>query len=402
MARSDSGVSGAITTGEPRTGRLPVCRWAMLSGLVALVLLGGCAQNSSQPDFDASPTDGIAPLVVTFTVGFSGGIRSTEWDFGDGTSSTETNPSHAYVDTGLYTVSLTLLSDTGVTYTVTKPGLIRVGAETSSYLFWNERGTGTISRGERDGTGREVLVSGLISPEDLAVAGSRIYWTDYGTGRVESANLDGTGRAVIASGLHSPTGVTVDPLGGKVYWTVLPSGPSDPESVDGAVQRANLDGSDLETLVSFSPDQAFAWQIAVDPVAGRLYWISLDWDAVDTGACNGRIVRAGLDGSGAAAIVSGICDPTDLTLDGSSTAQASHIYWTSEDPGTLSRAGVNGAAVTVLVSGIPEAESVAVDPNEGALYWTAGTVLQRADLDGGDISTVFTGLSLPEGMAVER
>jgi len=57
-------------------------------------------------DFSASPTSGPAPLNVKFTDKSPGNISSWEWDFGDGSSSTEQNPSHTYTDPGLYAVTL--------------------------------------------------------------------------------------------------------------------------------------------------------------------------------------------------------------------------------------------------------------------------------------------------------
>lgn len=42
-----------------------------------------------------------------------GSIASWEWDFGDGATSTEQNPSHTYDDFGLYTVMLTVTDDQG-------------------------------------------------------------------------------------------------------------------------------------------------------------------------------------------------------------------------------------------------------------------------------------------------
>ena len=49
------------------------------------------------------PQAGCAPLDITF---HSTGRGSLLWDFGDGTSSTETNPSHTYSSPGIYTVTL--------------------------------------------------------------------------------------------------------------------------------------------------------------------------------------------------------------------------------------------------------------------------------------------------------
>src|SRR5262249_2493443 len=43
-------------------------------------------------DFDATPTQGLAPLAVQFTERSDGTVTSRTWDFGDGTSSTAVSP----------------------------------------------------------------------------------------------------------------------------------------------------------------------------------------------------------------------------------------------------------------------------------------------------------------------
>jgi PKD repeat protein len=58
------------------------------------------------PDFTANVTAGLAPLTVQFTDSSSGTITHRLWDFGDGTTSTATNPSHTYTSPGVYTVTL--------------------------------------------------------------------------------------------------------------------------------------------------------------------------------------------------------------------------------------------------------------------------------------------------------
>ncbi|MHC4586729.1 MAG: PKD domain-containing protein [Planctomycetota bacterium] len=77
-------------------------------------------------DFNASPTSGCADLdVVTFTNKSTGTITSWFWDFGDGGTSTEQNPSHTYTVAGTYTVSLTAFSGT-CSESVTKTAYITV------------------------------------------------------------------------------------------------------------------------------------------------------------------------------------------------------------------------------------------------------------------------------------
>ena len=54
-------------------------------------------------------------LVCSFLDGSSGGPTSWEWDFGDGNTSNDQLPTHTYAAPGVYTVSLTVSNDGGVT-----------------------------------------------------------------------------------------------------------------------------------------------------------------------------------------------------------------------------------------------------------------------------------------------
>jgi PKD repeat protein len=57
-------------------------------------------------NFTATPTSGDAPLIVQFTDESLGTVDSCSWNFGDGRTSAEQNPSHTYAAAGTYTVSL--------------------------------------------------------------------------------------------------------------------------------------------------------------------------------------------------------------------------------------------------------------------------------------------------------
>ncbi len=80
--------------------------------LLALFSLQLAAQveaafSTNYPDDPA----GRVPLIVSFTDESTGNPTSWLWDFGDGTTSTEQNPQHVYVDLGFYDVSLTVALD---------------------------------------------------------------------------------------------------------------------------------------------------------------------------------------------------------------------------------------------------------------------------------------------------
>jgi PKD repeat protein len=63
--------------------------------------------------FMASPVRGRAPLTVTFTNTSVGLYTDSLWDFGDGFTSTHTNPTHTYTLTGTYSVTLTVIDADG-------------------------------------------------------------------------------------------------------------------------------------------------------------------------------------------------------------------------------------------------------------------------------------------------
>ncbi len=64
---------------------------------------------------DAEPEEGVAPLEVKFTADISGGAgqRKVEWDFGDGTTSSEVNPVHVYKKAGTYLATVQVSDSTG-------------------------------------------------------------------------------------------------------------------------------------------------------------------------------------------------------------------------------------------------------------------------------------------------
>lgn len=79
----------------------------------------------------ANFTSSATGLTVNFTdssTDADGTIASRSWNFGDSTSSSATNPSHAYAAAGTYNVSLTVTDDKGATNTTTKAVTVTAAA----------------------------------------------------------------------------------------------------------------------------------------------------------------------------------------------------------------------------------------------------------------------------------
>ncbi|MEI6842328.1 MAG: PKD domain-containing protein, partial [Methanomicrobiales archaeon] len=79
-----------------------------------------------QPAFTGTPTSGLTPLPVQFTDQSTGSPTSWFWDFGDGQYSSVQNPSHTYISTGSFPVTLTI-SKLGLSQSLSKPAYIQVG-----------------------------------------------------------------------------------------------------------------------------------------------------------------------------------------------------------------------------------------------------------------------------------
>ena len=70
-----------------------------------------------------------------------------------------------------------------------------------------------------DGTSRTILVSsGLPSPVGITIdyASQVLYWVDYYSRKLEKANTDGTGRHVLVNGILYPYHITY--YHGRLYW----------------------------------------------------------------------------------------------------------------------------------------------------------------------------------------
>ncbi|MGZ5286284.1 MAG: PKD domain-containing protein, partial [Flavisolibacter sp.] len=108
------------------------------SGCTETYNLGDAVKVGRKPivDFTAGPT----PVCAFQSVQFNNLTNESDqwyWDFGDGTSSAEENPTHQYTDTGLFSVTFYAINNgctdslTKVDYIRIKPPIARFGFETT-------------------------------------------------------------------------------------------------------------------------------------------------------------------------------------------------------------------------------------------------------------------------------
>ena len=101
---------------------------------------------------------------------------SLKWDFGDGQSSTQTNPSHVYTSTGKYTVSL-IASNGTVTDTITQnqlitvignTGILDLGKSNNNLLFYPNPVTNTAILKLNDHASHTLKVYNILGQLELA------------------------------------------------------------------------------------------------------------------------------------------------------------------------------------------------------------------------------------------
>ena len=99
-------------------------------------------------------------------------------------------------------------------------------------------------------------------PRASADSVGKVYWTDSGTGKISRANLDGSGAEDLITGLDSPQGIALDSDGGKMYWT-------EASPADFMISRANLDGTGGEFLITgLTSTSGIALELQAGPPTG--------------------------------------------------------------------------------------------------------------------------------------
>ena len=173
-------------------------------------------------NFTASPTNGISPLTVNFSDASVSAVTNWFWDFGDGSTSTDTNPVHIYNAAGSYAVSLTVWGSLG-SNTLARAGYVVVSTPptTGAYAVVDTGQTNCYND------------SAVISPpapgqpfygQDGNITGKQPAYRNNGEGTISDLNTGlmwvqsrGTNQLMWAAAVANVTNCTV---GGYADWRV--------------------------------------------------------------------------------------------------------------------------------------------------------------------------------------
>src|SRR5271170_5496779 len=223
----------------------------------------------------------------------------------------------------------------------------------------------------------------------------RIFFLDAGGGRLLSANPDGSDlKIIVEEGRRIPDGLIVDSAAGHLFWTNM----GNPKANDGSLLRSDLDGKNMATVVppggTFTPKQ-----LQLEKKSRKLYWCDRE---------GMRVMRANLDGSNIETLVDtseGDARPgpnarkwcVGIAVD----TAGGKFYWTQKGAekagqGRIFRANIelpegqtpaNRRDIELLYENLPEPIDLDIDPTTRTLYWTdrgdppRGNTVNRASLD---------------------
>src|ERR1700719_155450 len=201
----------------------------------------------------------------------------------------------------------------------------------------------------------ELAIKAKATDRETSAAG-RLFVLVLSGDRIHSMNIDGSNRKTIVTDCHLPDGIVVDAKAGHIYWTNM----GVPNLDDGSIERADLDGGNRRVIVPQGVTHT-PKQMHLDKENGKLYWCDRE---------GMRVMRANLDGSQVETLVeTSHGDPRpgpDLTkwcVGIAVDTERGQIYWTQKGPekgglGRLFRANIE----------IPKGQTAAQRTDIEALY----------------------------------
>ncbi len=345
--------------------------------------------GSSRPDLVVeSPSVSDNPL----TTGQSFTLSATVRNRGNGQSASTTLRYYRSDDSTISTTDGQVGTDTvsGLSASATSAESINLTAPSSAGTYYYGACVESVS--DESDTNNNCSTGVLVtvgSPDPIVELPNKIYWTDQDTGKIQRANLDGSNVEDLITGLVVPDGIALDGGRGKMYWTQW--------GMDtGKIQRANLDGSNVEDLITGLERPS---GIALDVGRGKMYW---------TDAGTDKIQRANLDGSNVEDLITSGISPTRIALD----VERGKMYWTQWGaPGKIQRANLDGSNVEDLITSAGELKGrgIALDGVNGKIYWSetpslkvSSSRIRRANLDGSNVEDLITnGLEYPIAIALD-
>uniref|UniRef100_A0A8C0GL26 Uncharacterized protein n=1 Tax=Chelonoidis abingdonii TaxID=106734 RepID=A0A8C0GL26_CHEAB len=186
-----------------------------------------------------------------------------------------------------------------------------------------------------------------VTAVDYDAPEQRIYWSDVRTQTIKRAFINGTGD-VVTNGIGRVEGIAVDWIAGNIYWT--------DQGFD-VIEVARLNGSFRYVVISQGLDKPRA--ITVHPEKGYLFWT--EWGHYP------RIERSRLDGTERMVLVNvSISWPNGISVD----YQDGKLYWCDARMDKIERVDLETGENRQVVLSSNNMDMFSVSVFEDYIYWS--------------------------------
>ena len=376
-------------------------RMKNLKYLILFSMMTGFFQSCGDDDFPVPPAstvpqftftidnEELAPAIVTFTntsiVPETVGIASYSWNFGDGESSTDTNPAHLYDEAGAYAVNLVVTTSESLEIRQTTQTIVIKDPNATGIPIYYTDG-GQVYQGLINTQAPIFTPVPNLTPQSaygmvMDTLNMKLYISDYGADKIYRSDLDGSNFIDFRTGVDQPNGLTIDYQESKLYW-----------DTSNGIQRGDMNSTDVnqkEDFVVGQPNDPDG--LDIDLVNRKLYWVNY----------NGGLWSKNLDGTGQVELLP--------TVEGGSLKVIENRIYYDEYIGSgdirLKSANLDGTGVATVAVGIGRVlYGIGYDAENQKIYWgdRSTDVMMRANLDGSSSEVFYTATGDPRGIVIGK
>lgn len=178
-------------------------------------------------------------------------------------------------------------------------------------------------------------------------------WTSNGDNKIQQL-AEGNTSDLISTDAVTPWGLAVDPVAGKLYWSNV---------TEGTINSADIDGGNAEMILS---GLDLPRGIALDETTNTLFW-------AEAGVLNPGIRRVNLNESSLVVtdvVTSGVVSPYHIIVD----AGGEYVYWADNASSVkqINRIKYDGSGLETIITDVyvKQFAGLALDASANKLYWS--------------------------------
>ena len=201
----------------------------------------------------------------------------------------------------------------------------------SDMIYYTDDTNGTLMRSNLDGSGQEVVADGFSRPRGVALnmAENKAYVVDRGSDAIYVIDLENGTTDVLystANGLGELP-EAIDYFEGNLYITCV-------EIDFETVWKAKADGSGIENIIGYGAG-GYGYGLAIDKVNGKIYFDNQE---------DGVIMRANLDGTNVESVVEKVGRVYGIAVDGANDV----LYFADSGDGLIKKTDLNGDGLVAV------------------------------------------------------